>query len=340
MAQPPYEHTPVLADECLAYLSLKRGGAYIDGTVGGAGHALLILEKVSGEGAVLIGIDRDGGAAAVSAERLKTRNASLGGHARCEVIHSNFVNIDIICNGLGISEVDGVLLDLGVSSNQLDDAGRGFSYRHDSPLDMRMDRDSPRTAADIVNDCTERELADIIRHYGEERWASRIAQFIVDARAKKPIRTTFELADIIFAAVPKGARRDGPHPARRTFMGIRIYLNDELAVIGEAINKSAKLLKPGGRLCIISFHSLEDRIVKRTIGDLSAGCVCPKDLPMCVCGRGGPGQGPILKKITRKPVLPGEDELRRNPRARSAKLRVAEKQNRAMPLNIDRQQRD
>ena len=319
MAQ-QYEHIPVLAGECISGLSIKRGGVYIDGTIGGAGHALLMLERLAGEGAALIGIDRDETAVTVASERLKERNTALGGNVRCEVINSNFVNIDNICNELGISLVDGVLLDLGVSSNQLDETGRGFSYRRGSVLDMRMDRNAKLTAADIVNRYPERELADILKNFGEERWAARIAKFIVESRAKKPIHTSDELVGIILAAIPKGARRDGPHPARRTFMALRIAVNNELGLLAETINKIAKLLKPGGRVCIISFHSLEDRIVKNTINELAADCICPKDLPICVCGRGA-----ILKKVTRKPVLPSEDEQMQNPRARSAKLRVAEK---------------
>ena len=334
MAQ-QYEHIPVLADECISGLAIKQGGIYIDGTIGGAGHALRILDRLTGAGAALIGIDRDEKAASVSAARLDERNRELGGYVRCEVKHSNFVDIENICNGLGIELVDGILLDLGVSSNQLDEAERGFSYRGDYVLDMRMDRSSKLTAADIVNKYPEKELAGIIANYGEERWAKRITEFIVGARGKKPILTTSELVKIILAAVPKGARSDGKHPAMRTFMALRIAVNNELGVIAETIKKSAAILKPGGRLCVISFHSLEDRIVKNTINELSLGCTCPKDFPVCVCGRGAGGRGivgsgavgrgPELIKVTRKPVIPGADELRRNPRARSAKLRIAEK---------------
>ena len=316
----PYEHIPVMADECLSFLSIKQNGVYIDGTIGGAGHALKILDRLGGEGAALIGIDRDETAAAVSSTRLAARNETLGCRIRCEVVCDNFSNIDIICNKLGIAAADGILLDLGVSSHQLDEAERGFSFKNEAPLDMRMDRSSKLTAADIVNGYAERELAGIILKYGEERWAVRIAQFIVKNRAIKPILTTRELAGIILSAIPKDARGKERHPARRTFQAIRIAVNDELGAIEEAIKKAAGLLNVGGRLVVISFHSLEDRIVKNTIGELTTDCVCPKDFPVCVCGRTA-----ILKKLTRKPALPGGDELLLNPRARSAKLRAAEK---------------
>lgn len=314
-----YEHIPVMADECLEFLSVKKDGVYVDGTIGGAGHSLRILDKL-GEGGVLVGIDRDETAAEVSAARLKARNAELGGHVRNEVFRTNFVNIDKICDGLGIGAIDGILLDLGVSSKMLDDTERGFSFRQDGPLDMRMDRSSELTASYIVNNYSERELACIISDYGEERWAARISGFIVERRKTGPIDTTRGLVDVICAAIPKTARRDGPHPARRTFQALRIAVNDELGVIREVIGKSAGLLRENGRLCVISFHSLEDRIVKKTIDELSAGCVCPKELPFCVCGSKA-----VFKKITRKPVLPSETEVRSNPRSRSAKLRVAEK---------------
>ena len=315
-----YEHIPVMADECLKYLSVKRGGVYIDGTIGGAGHSLRILETLGSCGATLIGIDRDETAAEVSAARLKTRNAELGGHVRCQVFRTNYVNIDKICGELGICAVDGILLDLGVSSEMLDDTERGFSFRQDGPLDMRMDRSSGPTAAEIVNRYSERELTDIILDYGEERWAARIAAQIVLRRAEKPIETTYGLAGAIYAAIPKAARREGAHPARRTFQALRIAVNGELDALSEVIGKAAVLLNKGGRLCVISFHSLEDRIIKKTVDGLAAGCVCPKDLPVCACGHKA-----VLKKIERKPVLPSETEIRQNPRSRSAKLRVAEK---------------
>ena len=315
-----YEHVPVLADECLSLLQIKRGGVYVDGTVGGAGHALRILEMLGGDGATLIGVDRDKTAAEVSAERLENRNRELGRGVRCEVVKSNFTNIDKICENFGITGVDGVLLDLGVSSEMLDDSERGFSFKQEAPLDMRMDKEAEVSAADIVNNRPERELADIILRYGEERWAARIAKFIVERRARKPVETTGELADIICAAIPKGARRGGPHPARRAFMAIRIAVNDELGAIAVTIRKAAVLLKNRGRICVISFHSLEDRIVKKTIEELSTGCVCPKDFPICVCGNAA-----TLRKVTRKPAVPTEAEITLNARARSAKLRVAEK---------------
>ena len=315
-----YEHIPVMAGECLSYLNIRRDGVYIDGTVGGAGHALRILERLDGEGAVLIGIDRDEAAASVSASRLKARKEELGSGARCEVVCSNHVDIDKICGELGVTAADGILLDLGISSYQLDETDRGFSYTNDSPLDMRMDRGMKLTAADIVNGYAERDLADLFYRYGEERWAARIALFIAERRQAKPLRTTRELADLVAAAIPKGARRGTGHPARRVFQAIRIAVNDELGGLADAIKKSVDLLRGGGRLVIISFHSLEDRIVKNTFAELSAGCVCPKDFPVCVCGR-----APQIRSLAKKPATPSAEELRRNPRAKSAKLRAAEK---------------
>jgi 16S rRNA (cytosine1402-N4)-methyltransferase len=309
-----------MADEAVSHLAVKQGGVYVDGTVEGAGHSLLILDKLYGSGAVLIGIDRDEAAAEVSASRLRIRNEELGGLARCEVVHSNYAYIDKICENQAVRDVDGILLDLGVSSYQLDEAERGFSFQRDSALDMRMDRRDKTTAADIVNGSTESGLAEIIWKYGEERWAARISKFIVERRSRKPIRTTFELVDAILAAIPKNARNGASHPATRTFLALRIETNSELAALEETIHKSARLLKPGGRLCVIGFHSLEDRIVKNAMRDLSSGCVCPKKLPVCVCGR-----TPMLKLITRKPITPGASELKTNPRSRSAKLRAAEK---------------
>lgn len=328
----PYEHIPVLADECVTYLDIKQGGVYIDGTVGGAGHSLMILGKLAGDGAALLGIDCDETAAAVSAGRLESKNAELGNRVRCVVVKSNFRHIDNICKECGINGADGILLDLGVSSHQLDDSGRGFSYQWNSRLDMRMDLALPVDAADIVNGYSERELADIIYKYGEERWAGRISRFIADRRARRPICTTGELADTVLAAIPKGARndarkgarkdsrKDGPHPAQRTFQALRIAVNGELDALADVLVKCADLLKPGGRLCVISFHSLEDRIVKNAIREMSSDCICPKDLPVCVCGHKA-----IMKPITRKPILPSESEVARNPRAGSAKLRVAER---------------
>ena len=309
-----------MADECLSYLRVKPGGVYIDGTIGGAGHALRILERLGGGGAALIGVDCDGEAVAVSERRLRERNEELGGSVRCAVVRSNYVNIDKICNELGVSGADGILLDLGVSSHQLDDADRGFSFRQDAPLDMRMDLGAKLTAADIVNRYTERELANVIYKYGEERWAARIAAFIAERRSVAPVLTTGDLVGVICAAIPKKARRDGPHPARRTFQALRIEVNDELGVIAKTIRKSSRLLRSGGRLCVISFHSLEDRIVKETIAELSAGCSCPDELPVCVCGGVS-----AFRKVTKKPAQPSEGERASNPRARSAKLRVAEK---------------
>ena len=311
-----------MADEVISYLSIKQGGVYIDCTVGGAGHSLLILDKLYGKDAVLIGIDRDESAVAVSASRLNARNAELGGAVRIETAHSNYSDIDKICKERGIRKADGILFDLGVSSHQLDEAERGFSFQRDAALDMRMDRRDAVTAADIVNGRTEGELAELLLKYGEERWAARIAKLIAVRRATKPIRTTYELVEAVLAAIPRNMRKGGVHPATKTFLALRIATNSELATLEDSIVKSAGLLKAGGRLCVIGFHSLEDRIVKNAIRDLSSGCVCPKSLPVCVCGR-----KPALRQITRKPVAPRAEELSGNPRARSAKLRVAEKIN-------------
>jgi 16S rRNA (cytosine1402-N4)-methyltransferase len=314
-----FDHRPVLADECLSYLAVKPGGVYVDGTVGGAGHAVRILERL-GPGGVLVGIDRDDTAVKVSEQRLRERNETLGGQAQFYVVHGNFADIDKICRDLHIPAADGILLDLGVSSHQLDEAERGFSYQKDAPLDMRMDRDAALCAADIVNTFSERELTELIGGYGEERWAARIGKFIVERRAERPIATTAELAEIIRAAIPKEARRDGPHPAKRTFQAIRIAVNDELNTLEGAIERGAAVLAGGGRFCVISFHSLEDRIVKNAFRELSTDCLCPKSFPVCVCGHRA-----TVSPVTKKPVLPDAKEVAENPRARSAKLRVAEK---------------
>jgi 16S rRNA (cytosine1402-N4)-methyltransferase len=324
MAHPRFEHIPVLANESVAALAIKAGGVYVDGTVGGAGHSSMILEALCvdgrGIGSKLIGIDRDETAAAVAEKRLKELNGALGGQVECEIVHANFADIDIILDNLGISAVDGFLLDIGVSSHQFDEPMRGFSYRNDAPLDMRMDRTVGVCAADIVNGCSERELTKIIGEYGEERWAARISAFIVERRAKKPILTTVDLTETILAAVPKAARDDRVHPARRTYQGLRIAVNNELTALSTFLDKAVRLVKPGGRVCVISFHSLEDRIVKDKFRELSAGCVCPKYLPVCVCGHKA-----SLSIVTRKPIQASEFEKEENPRARSAKLRVAER---------------
>lgn len=306
-------HQPVMLTEVLTYLDPKEGQIIIDGTLGGAGHSSAILKKL-GDSGLLIGIDQDQEAINYAKQRLSKISS------RYRIFQSNYRNFDQCLAQLGISQIDGFLLDLGVSSHQLDEGERGFSYRQDAPLDMRMDQTRGLTAEELVNSWTEEELAKIIWDYGEERWAKRIAQFIVEARKQAPIRTTGELVDIIKRAIPKGARQDGPHPTKRTFQAIRIAVNDELGALTETLDKLTDYLKPKGRIVIISFHSLEDRIVKQAFIRQSKGCICPPEFPVCQCG-----QEPKLKILTRKPLLPAQEEINNNPRARSAKLRVAEK---------------
>ena len=308
-----FNHTSVLLGECIENLNIKPDGIYIDGTLGGAGHASHIAEKLSSKG-ILIGIDRDSDALAASKKRL------AGYSCNVHLVQSNYADVKSVLCGLGIEKVDGALLDLGVSSFQLDNAERGFSYMQKAPLDMRMNVADSFSAYDVVNGYDERTLARIIREYGEEKWASRIAKFILDARKEAPIEDTEALVEIIKAAVPAAARRTGPHPAKRTFQAIRIEVNDELGGLRRAADEFVDILAPGGRLCIITFHSLEDRIVKECFARHQDPCTCPKDFPMCICGKVAD-----IKKITGKPIVPGETELESNPRSRSAKLRVAEK---------------
>ncbi len=310
-----YSHKPVLLEECLEGLNIREDGIYIDGTMGGAGHSSEILVRL-GENGMLIGLDQDATAIEVSRGRLE----ALGSRARFVLENTNFINMAQVASKLGIEAVDGILLDLGVSSHQLDEPKRGFSYQHDAPLDMRMDTRQELTAETVVNEYSEQELYRIIRDYGEERWAKRIASFIADYRRNSRITTTSQLVDIIKAAIPASARREGPHPAKRTFQAIRIEVNNELGILEEAINTAVDLLKPGGRICIITFHSLEDRIVKKTFQKLSDPCTCPPEFPACICGK-----KPLASVLTRKPVVPGKKELEENPRARSAKLRILEK---------------
>ena len=310
-----FNHKPVLLEECLDGLNIKPDGTFLDGTIGGAGHAVRILERLNKHGR-LIGIDQDGNAVRAAAERL----AALGKRTEFQVVHSNFLNVEKICNDLKIEQVDGILLDLGVSSHQFDVGERGFSYQQNVGLDMRMDQTAALTAEDIVNDFEEDELIRIIREYGEEKWAVRIGKFIVERRSNGRIKTTGELVDIIKAAIPKSARRDGPHPAKRTFQAIRIAVNDELNVLKNVIGKCINVLAVGGRLCIISFHSLEDRIVKNEFREYAVDCICPKEYPVCMCNHHA-----SAKIITKKPILPTEQEIEENPRARSAKLRILEK---------------
>ncbi len=306
------EHKPVLLEETIEYLNCKKDGIYIDGTLGRGGHTEVILEKLQGTG-MLIGIDRD----IEAINKVKERYGNL---ENLFLFHDNYVNIPAIMEKMGIKEVDGMLFDLGVSSPQFDNPERGFSYNYDAPLDMRMDQEQKLTAADLVNGYSQEELTRIIRDYGEEKWASRIAEFIVNYRKRKPIESTLELVEIIKAAIPAAARRTGGHPARRTFQALRIATNDELNQLEEMLDRVVPYLRKGGRICVISFHSLEDRIVKNKFRELAWKCTCPPDFPVCVCG-----QKAELKIITRKPVTASEEELGDNPRARSAKLRVAEK---------------
>lgn len=308
-----FKHTSVLLNECIENLNIKPDGIYVDGTLGGGGHSSVICEHLSEKG-TLIGIDRDSDALNASTLRLEKYNCNK------IFVQSNYSDIKNVLKELEIDGVDGALLDLGVSSFQLDNAERGFSYMNDAPLDMRMSQDDDFTAYDVVNRYDEKELARIISGYGEEKWAKRIASFIVNKRKEKPIESTFELVDVIKAAIPAKARRDGPHPAKRTFQAIRIEVNDELGQLEKAVDDFCDVLNPHGRLCIISFHSLEDRIVKDIIAKRNNPCTCPKEFPVCICGKVAD-----MEKISRKPILPSEDELEANPRARSAKLRVAEK---------------
>ncbi|MBE3583106.1 MAG: 16S rRNA (cytosine(1402)-N(4))-methyltransferase RsmH [Limnochordaceae bacterium] len=308
-----FEHTPVLLKEALQYLQCRPGGWYIDGTVGAGGHARAILEASAPDGQ-LLGIDQDRQALAAAAERL----ASFG--SRVTLVQDNFRNLTTIAAQQGWAQVDGILLDLGVSSYQLDTPGRGFSYQHEAPLDMRMNPGLTTTAADLVNQCSADELTRILKEYGEERWASRISRFIVNARRRERIVTTQQLVEIIEEAVPASARREGGHPARRTFQALRIAVNDELGALRQGLNAAAQLLRPGGRLVVITFHSLEDRLVKQFFQEKARGCVCPPGLPVCVCG-----QQPEMEIITRRAVVPSAAEQEQNRRARSAHLRAAAK---------------
>lgn len=308
-----FKHTSVLLDECIENLDIRPGGIYVDGTIGGGGHAEKICQHLGPEG-TLIGIDRDTDALTAAKTRLE------GIDCKKIFVQSNYSEIKNVLEDLEIDGIDGALLDLGVSSFQLDNIDRGFSYMHDSPLDMRMNRDDRFTAYDVVNTYSERDLTEVIKKYGEERWASRISQFIVKARKEEPIGSTGRLVEIIKAAIPASARRSGPHPAKRTFQAIRIEVNDELGQLSKAITEFLDVLNSGGRLCVITFHSLEDRIVKNIIRDRADPCTCPPDFPVCVCGKVAD-----VKKITGKPITPSNKELEANPRSRSAKLRVVER---------------
>jgi 16S rRNA (cytosine1402-N4)-methyltransferase len=307
-----FSHVPVMLEPVIRELNIKPDGIYVDGTLGGAGHSSVIASKLTT--GLLIGVDRDRDAIEAASGRL----APYGG--RVMIVKDEYVNIPEILKAHGIQGVDGILLDLGVSSWQLDAPERGFSYMNDAPLDMRMDREQLRTAADIVNEEDERELTRILREYGEEKFAGAIARRIVARRKLEPIRTTGELVGIVEESIPRKAKLKGGHPAKRTFQALRIALNGELDEISQAVEDLSGCLNPGGRFAVITFHSLEDRIVKDGFRTLENPCVCPPDFPVCVCGRKSKG-----RVLTRKPILPDEEEIRLNPRAKSAKLRVFEK---------------
>lgn len=307
-----FKHISVLLEESVKALDIKEDGVYVDGTLGGGGHSYRILAQCPKT--ALIGIDRDPEAIEAAKKRL---NKFSG---RVTFVNRNFGEIKDILNELGIEFINGAVLDLGVSSYQLDNAGRGFSYMNNAPLDMRMNRSDDLSAYDVINRYSLDELTRIFFEYGEEKWSRRIADFIVREREKKPIETTFELVDIIKAAIPKKARLDGGHPAKRIFQAVRIEVNGELRILEDAIKDFIDVLAPGGRLAVITFHSLEDRIVKQTFAALAKGCTCPKEFPVCVCGK-----KPQIRLLTRKPIEPGKEEIENNSRSKSAKLRVAEK---------------
>lgn len=306
-----FKHYSVLLNESVGALNIRDDGIYVDGTMGGGGHSYEILSRGAGR---LIGIDQDAEAIAASKKRLKEFADKI------VTVNRNFSEIKAILRELDIEYIDGAVLDLGVSSYQLDNAERGFSYMHDAPLDMRMNRSIQLSAREVINNYSEDELTKIFYEYGEEKWSRRIAKFIVEARKEREIETTGELAEIIKAAIPKKARIEGGHPAKRVFQAIRIEVNGELRILEKALCDFIDVLKPGGILSVITFHSLEDRIVKKTFARLAQGCTCPKDFPVCVCGN-----KPTIKVVTRKPVLPSEQELEENSRSKSAKLRIAEK---------------
>ena len=307
-----FHHVSVLLNETIEGLNIKENGIYVDGTLGGAGHSSEILKRLSKEGR-LIGIDQDTDALKAAKERLKD-------YSNVTFVHSNFSNIENVLNNLNIDGVDGILMDLGVSSYQLDEGERGFSYMKDAPLDMRMNRENDFSAYNVVNEYSEEDLYRIIRDYGEEKFAKRIASFIVENRQEKNIETTLELVEIIKNAIPAKARREGPHPAKRTFQAIRIEVNSELSILNKTIEDGVEKLNKGGRMAIITFHSLEDRIVKNKFRDLAVSCRCPKEFPVCVCG-----EKAKVKIISRKAIEPTKEEVEINPRSRSAKLRVIEK---------------
>lgn len=307
-----FAHKSVLLDQCLEVLNIRPDGVYLDGTLGGAGHSLEIVRRLTT--GRLIGIDRDEAALRAAGERLEAYRDKV------TLVHANFQELSSVLDRLEIPQVDGMLFDLGVSSPQLDDAERGFSYMADAPLDMRMDRDAGLSAWEVVNTWDREELKRILYEYGEERYAPQIAAAIERRRSEKPIETTLELSEVIRSAMPLHALREKQHPAKRSFQAIRIAVNDELGAVSRMMEDAVPRLKPGGRLAVITFHSLEDRIVKSAMQQAARGCTCPKEFPVCVCGK-----KPQIRILTRKPIVPGEKELAENPRARSAKLRAAEK---------------
>ena len=304
-----FHHVSVLRKETIANLITDTSGVYVDCTLGGGGHSRALADQLTGQ-ATIIGLDQDRDAIAAATERLADTSC------RHIFVQRNFRYISEVLDELGIDTVDGIMFDLGVSSYQLDTPDRGFSYMQDGPLDMRMDRSQGRSAYDIVNGFSEADLYRIIKDYGEERWAKRIAEFIVKERQEKPLERTEELVQVIKKAIPAGARKDGPHPAKRTFQAIRIEVNDELGILKDSLEHAAQRLKRGGRLCVITFHSLEDRIAKQTLRLLATDCICPPDMPVCTCHH------QAILKVKRQPILPSPEELDLNPRARSAKLRV------------------
>lgn len=308
-----FKHISVLLDETIDGLDIKPDGIYVDGTLGGGGHSYEILRKLSPKGR-LIGIDQDGEALKAAGERLKEFENQI------TLVRSNYCEIDKVLKELNVEKVDGILLDIGVSSYQLDNLERGFSYKSDAPLDMRMDTRQELTAADVVNTYSENELFKIIKDYGEDKFAKNIAKHIVLARKEKPLETTKELSEVIKRAIPMKVQAKGGHPAKKTFQAIRIEVNQELTVLKESIDKMIDLLKPNGRICIITFHSLEDRIVKTKFRENENPCTCPPNFPVCVCGKKSKG-----KVITRKPIIPSEDEIEENKRAKSSKLRIFER---------------
>ena len=308
-----YSHRPVLLHECIEALNIRPDGVYLDGTLGRGGHSEEIVKRLSDRGRLLC-VDRDRQALEEAGERLAPWKD------RITFLHGNFADLDALMDEAGVDAADGMLFDLGVSSPQLDDPDRGFSYMHDAPLDMRMDRDDALTAWTVVNQWSRDELRRVLSQYGEERYAGPIAAAIERARQNGPIETTGQLVDIIRSALPASALREKQHPAKRSFQGIRIAVNDELGAVSRMMQAAVPRLRQGGRLAVISFHSLEDRIVKSELAAASKGCTCPPEFPVCVCGK-----KPRVKLVTRKPILPGKEELDENPRARSAKLRVAER---------------